>query len=34
MLTHSFDRFYIVTKFEMPKIEDLKLTTITFDFCM
>ena len=32
MLTHSFDRFYIVTKFEMPKIEDLKLTTFTFDF--
>ena len=32
MLTHSFDRFYVVTKFEMPKIEDLKLTTFTFDF--
>ena len=32
MLAHSFDRFYIVTKFEMPKIEDLKLTTFTFDF--
>ena len=31
-LTHSFDRFYVVTKFEMPKIEDLKLTTFTFDF--
>ena len=28
---HSFDRFYVVTKFEMPKIEDLKLTTFTFD---
>ena len=27
MLAHSFDRFYVVTKFEMPKIEDLKLTT-------
>ena len=26
MLAHSFDRFYVVTKFEMPKIEDLKLT--------
>ena len=24
MLAHSFDRFYVVTKFEMPKIEDLK----------
>ena len=32
MLTHSFDRFYVVTKFEMPKIEDLKLTMFTFDF--
>ena len=32
MLTHSFDRLYVVTKFEMPKIEDLKLTTFTFDF--
>ena len=32
MLTHSFDTFYVVTKIEMPKIEDLKLTTFTFDF--
>ena len=32
MLTHSFDRFYVVTKFEMSKIDDLKLTTFTFDF--
>ena len=32
MLAHSFDRFYVVAKFEMPKIEDLKLTTFTFDF--
>ena len=31
MLSHSFDRFYVVTKFEMPKIKDLKLTTFTFD---
>ena len=31
MLAHSFDRFYVVTKFEMPKIEDLKLTPFTFD---
>ena len=30
MLTHSFDRFYVVTKFEIPKIEDLKLTTFSF----
>ena len=31
MLTHSFDRFYVVTKFEMPNIEDLKLTIFSFD---
>ena len=23
-VSHSFDRFYIVTKFELPKVEDLK----------
>ena len=31
MLSHSFDRFYVVTKFEMPKITDLKLTVFSFD---
>ena len=31
MLSHSFDRFYVVTKFEMPKIKDLRLTTFSFD---
>ena len=31
MLSHSFDRFYVVTKFELPKVEDLKLTTVDFD---
>ena len=31
MLSHSFDRFYVVTKFELPNVEDLKLTTIDFD---
>ena len=31
MLAHSFVRFYVVTKFVIPKIEDLKLTTFTFD---
>ena len=30
-LSHSFDRFYIVTKFELPKIEDLHLTAVHFD---
>ena len=31
MLSHSFDRFYVVTKFELPRVADLKLTTIDFD---
>ena len=31
MLYHSFDRFYVVTKIEIPKIKDLKLATFTFD---
>ena len=31
MLSHSFDRFYIVAIFELPKIEDLHLTTVQFD---
>ena len=31
MLSHSIDRFYVVTKFELPKVEDLKLTTVQFD---
>ena len=31
MLSHSFDRFYVVTKFEIPKIRDLRLTTFSFD---
>ena len=31
MLSHSFDRFYIVTKFELPKTKDLKLATFGFD---
>ena len=32
MLCHSFDRFYIVTKFELPKTKDLRLATFEFDF--
>ena len=32
MLSHSFDRFYIVTKFELPKTQDLNLATFGFDF--
>ena len=31
MFPHSFDRFYVVTKFELPKMEDLKLITVPFD---
>ena len=31
MLTHSFDRFYVVAKYEIPKIENLKFTTFSFD---
>ena len=31
MLAHSFYRFYVITKFKMPKISDLKLTTFSFD---
>ena len=31
MLSHSFDRFYVVAKFELPKVEDLRFTTVDFD---
>ena len=31
-LSYSFDRFYIVTKFELPKTKDLKLAIFAFDF--
>ena len=31
MLSHSFDQFYIVTKFELPKTKDLRLATFKFD---
>ena len=32
MLAHSFDRFYVVTKVELPKISDLNLTMFQFDY--
>ena len=32
MLFHSFDQFYIVTRFELPKTKDLKLATFRVDF--
>ena len=31
MLTHSFDRFYVVTKYEIPLVKHLQFTTFTFD---
>ena len=31
MLTHSFDRFYIVTKFILPIIEDMKFSRLNYD---
>ena len=30
-LFHSFDRFYVVAKFELPKVEDLRLARVDFD---
>ena len=30
-LSHSFDRFYVVTKFELPKVQDLQFTNIPWD---
>ena len=32
MLTHSFDRFYVVTKFMLPTIGDLKFSKLDFDY--
>ena len=31
MLTHSFDRFYVVTKFILPPIGDLKFSNLNYD---
>ena len=31
MLVHSFDRFYVVTKFMLPMIGDLKFSKFDFD---
>ena len=31
MLSHSLDRFYVVAKYELPKVSDLTLTAIEFD---
>ena len=32
MLVHSFDRFYVVTKFMLPTIGDLKFSKLNFDY--
>ena len=32
MLEHSFDRFYVVTKVELPKVSDLNLTMFQFGY--
>ena len=31
MLAHSFDRFYVITKFILPTLDDLKLSPIRYD---
>ena len=31
MLAHSFDRFYIVTKFMLPSVKDIKSSNLNFD---
>ena len=31
MLVHSFDRFYVVTKFNLPSIGDLNFSTLNYD---
>ena len=31
MLAHSFDRFYVITKFVLPSLDDLKLSLIRYD---
>ena len=30
ILAHSFDRFYVVTKFILPTVKDLKFLTLNF----
>ena len=32
MLVHLFDRFYVVTRIEIPKVLDLNLTVFQFDY--
>ena len=30
-ISHSFDRFYVIMKFELPRVQDLQFTTIPYD---
>ena len=30
-VSHSFERFYVIAKFELPKVQDLQFTTIPYD---
>ena len=32
MLAHSFNRFYVVTRIEIPKVSDVNLTLLQFDY--
>ena len=32
MLVHSFDKFYVVTRIEIPKVSDLNLIVFQFDY--
>ena len=32
MLAHLFDRFYVITRIEIPKVSDLNLTVFQFDY--
>ena len=32
MLSHLFDRFYVVTRIDIPKVSDLNLTLFQFDY--
>ena len=31
MLTHSFDKFYVVATYEIPMVDHLQFTTFAFD---
>ena len=31
MLLHSFDRFYVVSKFMLPMVGDIKFSNLNFD---